>query len=237
MIEHLFTEVPVHVFADGGVFAITAGIRLTRTQIAWRVPRCLKAALQTKVQKLEPDALDDTSILAGHSRWLEQVLGAPDGSVSWELAVAYDYPMQSVELISHEPAVFNKDFHSNSERLEGAYPEKRVQRFRDMPFYAGVFDGQAIVSECFHDGNGAVTVHTDQAYRGRGYASSCLRVVTDRTLKAKIRPGYGTSFGNGAARAVAERCGYVLAELMYWVGIAKESYAKIPPEMRESLER
>ena len=237
MINHVFLEKPASIFRNGRAFAITADIALDRTQITWRVPGCLKGPLRARVAQAEPDTLDDPDTLADQSRWLESLLGLGNGAVTWTLAVGYNYPAGVVELLPDEPAVFNKDCESDAEILRGANPQSRVDRFRNLPFYAGVFCGKAIVSECFHNGNGAVTVHTDGRYQNRGYASSCLRIVTDRTLKAGIVPGFGTRFDNVAARALAERCGYVLRGLSYWVEIPGNDYAQLPPEVRTSLEQ
>jgi len=237
VINHVFLEKPVHIFSNGRAFAITAEIALDRTQITWRVPGDLKEPLQERVAQVEPDMLDDPDTLAGHSRWLEGLLGLANRAVAWTLAVGYSYPLEVVALLPDEPAVFNRDCESDPDILQGLRPQASVDRFRNLPFYACVFCGTAIISECFHSGNGAVTVRTDERYQNRGYASSCLRVVTDRTLKAGIAPGFGTRFDSVAARALAERCGYVLRGLSYWVEIPGKDYAQLPPKVRSSLER
>ena len=237
MIEHVFEEKPVSILSNGRVSAMTAHIALDRTRIKWFVPRCLKAPLEARMAQMTPEEIDDADAIEGHSVWMRDLMGFTDeGSAFFELAVGYRYPAETVELLPDEQAVFNKDLESEPEGLEEANEERQVEGFRNLPFYAAVFDGNKIVSRCSHKGNGTVSIGADEAYRNRGYASSCLRVVTDRSLKAGIEMGYGTSFENAAARATAERCGYELNNLSYWVSITGDYYPKLPEDVRADLE-
>ena len=235
MIEHVYQEQPIVITRHGRAFVITAQIGLDGTQIKWFVPSCLREGLEARATQLEPDSLDRPDTIASLSEWLNELLGMKEGA--WfDLAVGYRYPEESIVLLPNEPAVFHKDCEAEPEGFEEANEAAAVERFRDLPYYAVVFDGPRIVSGCSHKGNGVISIGTVGGYQRRGYAASCLRVVTDRSIRAGITMGYGTLFDNAAARATAERCGYVLNNLSYWGCVSGPPYSKLPEALRANLE-
>jgi predicted GNAT family acetyltransferase len=78
----------------------------------------------------------------------------------------------------------------------------------------------------------AVVVETEPEFRRRGYALSCLRVVTARATEAGIAPRYGTEEGNTASRRTAERAGYALDLHMFWVTVDPEHRSAIPARIQ-----
>jgi hypothetical protein len=64
-----------------------------------------------------------------------------------------------------EVAIFNRDYLPDFARLPPLRNNGYLRSLKTKPFCAGVIEGDAILSVCFHHGNGALTVDTDPEHR------------------------------------------------------------------------
>lgn len=86
-----------------------------------------------------------------------------------------------------------------------------ASRVPDMNWACGVRYGGAVVSWASAADVGGVwniTIETQRAYRGRGYASDCLCALTAWLLEAGKAPIFLCEQANAASSSTAERAGY-----------------------------
>lgn len=221
-------------FPNGEIFLLVASI--SDGVIGWGVPDFLLETFQEQVKHLSAEELFDPNIQEKLCAWLDGTVGFTFPVIRWRTAVEYRYRGQPPTISADEPAIWSKDYNPSSKINLSGNPDRDLELFKNQPYCAAVIDGGTIASLCYCAHNGPISSITRPAFRRRGYALSCLRLLTQKCLESGFVPCFPAEVSNIASVALAEKAGYTKEDYMFWISIPPMDSEKLPPVLRSKKE-
>ena len=229
MYRTIVIEKPAHIFPNGEIFVSVADISINHKTITWRMPCKLKQKFEQSFSAELNDPLTDTTISV-YSSWFDDTIGLKQDTIIIDVAVYY-IPGTQKRLWSDKVIVSNSN---TIPTIRGIYTD--IFHDPNQLSTAYIIDNK-IVSIAFDNGNGAVTIETQEQYQNRGYATECLSRLLFEYNNLSRKLGLGTKLKNKAAIRTAEKCGMKRTDNFgYWVRISPEKSKELEDVLVDWLE-
>lgn len=220
---------PLH-FSNGEIFLIVASVR--GDVIGWGIPDFLLQPFKEQVEHMAVEELFDPNIQETLASWLDKAVGFTLPVTRWRTAAEYWYRKLPPAIPPEDRAVWNRDYALAEGINQSNNPGRAIEVFNTQPYCAAVIEGDTIASLCYCVHSGPVSTITLPAFRRKGYALSCLRLLTKKCLEAGFEPCYPTDVSNIASVHLVEKCGYEMEEYMFWISIPPIAKEALPPLLR-----
>lgn len=135
-------------------------------------------------------------------------------------SISYEFPLNKpIEDLSCDGLYSNKD-EFKIKNLVGENDEK-LKYLNKFKNYTVFILNNKIVSLCFDNNNGSITIETATDHQKKGYSTKCLQKLTYILTTERVYPtiGFGTDFHNPSACRVAEKVGFEKISEGIWVRV------------------
>jgi hypothetical protein len=188
---------------------------------------------RSRVASLSLEELFDQNIQERLSSWLDEAVGFSLPVVCWRTAAEYRYDGRPIVIPEGDPAVWNKDYTPN-EGINAQNSEDRAFAvFESQPYCAAVIKDGQIASMSYREKDGPISIFARPASRRKGYALSCLRLLTKKRIAAGFTPSYPEDVSNVASVHFAEKAGYKRQGYMFWITIPPIAKEVLPSLLKE----
>lgn len=236
-LQHVFKIAPPVLFPEGEIFLSVASIDLSGKRIEWGVPGCLFSQMERILSKLRKEDIDRVNVHRKLAAQIDDLLAFKSRIVQWRRAVEFNYNQDEVRLLETEPAVYNRDVPKDSLIVLECKHDRFLSCFLTHPYCAAVIEGNEIASICWHGGNRALSIATKEKFRNMGFGSSCVRMLTRRSLAEGRRLSIGTEADNHPLIHIAIKVGYELTNKMYWISLPAKYRELIPSQVEAELSK
>ncbi len=232
-LSHQWHARPPLRFSNGEIFLIVAS--MADGVMGWGVPDFLLQPFREQVGRMSGEELFDPNIQRRLSAWLDTAVGFSLPVIRWRTAAEYYYRGEPPIIPAEDPAIWNQDYTPPVGINLSNNPARALELLKNQPYCAAVIEGDTIASLCYCSHNGPISGYTRPASRRRGYALSCLRLLTKKCLEAGFDPCFPGDVSNVASVHLAEKAGYKLEQYMFWISIPPIADDKLPPRLQEQI--